>query len=128
MWPFSKKKSEDQEVKDQEVKDAEQVGAAGSPASTGHTSRAEDAQAGAAAAASQAEFTAFSIDHDAVNGDSGPFDGDSVKIEEFDFTDFSVGILDLGSMRIPLPKGVRCRWRWASKARRCCTSSPNSAA
>lgn len=36
MWPFSKKKSEDQEVKDQEVKDAEQVGAAGSPAGTGH--------------------------------------------------------------------------------------------
>ncbi|CQD15637.1 DUF3710 domain-containing protein [Corynebacterium striatum] len=105
MWPFSKKKSEDQEVKDQEVKDAEQVGAAGSPASVGNTSSAEDAQAGAAAAAPQAEFTAFSIDHDAVNGDSGPFDGDSVKIEEFDFTDFSVGILDLGSMRIPLPKG-----------------------
>ena len=100
MWPFSKKKSEDQEVKD-----AEQAGAAGSPARAEQTSSAEDTQAGAAASAPQTEFTAFSIDHDAVNGDSGPFDGDSVKIEEFDFTDFSVGILDLGSMRIPLPKG-----------------------
>ncbi len=57
MWPFSKKKSEDQEVKD-----AEQAGAAGSPARAEQTSSAEDTQAGAAAAAPQAEFTAFSID------------------------------------------------------------------
>ena len=40
-----------------------------------------------------------------VEGDFGPFDGDTVSIEEFDFSDFSLGILDLGSMRIPLPKG-----------------------
>ncbi|MDO5670880.1 MAG: DUF3710 domain-containing protein [Corynebacterium sp.] len=39
-----------------------------------------------------------------VDGDTGPFDGDTVNIEEFDFSDFSLGILDLGSMRIPLPK------------------------
>lgn len=36
--------------------------------------------------------------------DTGPFDGDSVDIEEFDFSDFSTGILNLGSMKIPLPK------------------------
>ena len=39
-----------------------------------------------------------------VAGDTGPFDGDTVDIAEFDFSDFSLGILDLGSMRIPLPK------------------------
>ncbi|MDO5511988.1 DUF3710 domain-containing protein [Corynebacterium sp.] len=39
-----------------------------------------------------------------VDGDTGPFDGDTVDITEFDFSDFSLGILDLGSMRIPLPK------------------------
>jgi len=35
---------------------------------------------------------------------TGPFDGDTVAIEEFDFTDFSLGLLNLGSMKIPLPK------------------------
>ncbi|MDU7600608.1 MAG: DUF3710 domain-containing protein, partial [Corynebacterium sp.] len=37
-------------------------------------------------------------------GQTGPFDGDSVDIETFDFSDFSIGVLDLGSLRIPLPK------------------------
>ena len=41
--------------------------------------------------------------HDAIDGDSGPFDGDSVNIDDFDFSDFSTGILNLGSMLIPLP-------------------------
>lgn len=40
----------------------------------------------------------------AGEGDTGPFDGDTVNIGEFDFSDFSLGILDLGSLRIPLPK------------------------
>lgn len=42
--------------------------------------------------------------HDAVSGDTGPFDGDSVNIDDFDFSDFSIGVLNLGSMIIPLPK------------------------
>ncbi len=37
----------------------------------------------------------------------GPFDGDQVNIQDFDFEDFSVGLLDLGSMRIPLPKATQ---------------------
>lgn len=45
-----------------------------------------------------------SVEPQAVDGDTGPFDGDTVNIAEFDFSDFSLGILDLGSMRIPLPK------------------------
>lgn len=44
------------------------------------------------------------IPHDAVGGETGPFDGDSVNIDEFDFSDFSTVTLDLGSMRVPLPK------------------------
>lgn len=44
--------------------------------------------------------------HDAVSGESGPFDGDSVDINDFDFSDFGTGILNLGSMMIPLPEGA----------------------
>lgn len=45
------------------------------------------------------------IAHDAIGGDTGPFDGDSVDIKEFDFSDFAEGILNLGSIQLPLPKG-----------------------
>lgn len=37
-------------------------------------------------------------------GAVGPFDGDTVDIEEFDFSDFSDAVLDLSSLKIPLPK------------------------
>ncbi|MEJ5927120.1 DUF3710 domain-containing protein [Corynebacterium sp. H128] len=33
----------------------------------------------------------------------GPFDGDSVDIQSYDFSDFSHGTLDLGSIKIPMP-------------------------
>ncbi|WP_080794666.1 DUF3710 domain-containing protein [Corynebacterium pacaense] len=42
--------------------------------------------------------------HDAVGGEMGPFDADSVDINDFDLSDFAKGVLDLGSMQIPLPK------------------------
>lgn len=45
------------------------------------------------------------VEHDAVGGDTGPFDGDSVDIKDFDFSDFAEGILNLGSIQLPLPKG-----------------------
>lgn len=45
--------------------------------------------------------------YDPVGGTTGPFDGDSVEIEDFDFTDFSDVTLNLGSMRIPMPKGTQ---------------------
>ena len=44
-----------------------------------------------------------SIPHDAVGGETGPFDGDNVNIDDFDFTDFSQATLNLGSIRVPLP-------------------------
>lgn len=42
--------------------------------------------------------------HDAISGETGPFDADSVNIEDFDFSDFAGGILNLGSLLVPLPK------------------------
>lgn len=39
------------------------------------------------------------------DNDFGPFDGDTVNFEDFDFSDFSDGALDLGSMVIPVPRG-----------------------
>ncbi|MGJ4095993.1 DUF3710 domain-containing protein [Corynebacterium macclintockiae] len=39
------------------------------------------------------------------DNDFGPFDGDTVNFEDFDFSDFSAGALDLGSMVIPVPRG-----------------------
>ncbi|AHI22961.1 DUF3710 domain-containing protein [Corynebacterium vitaeruminis] len=44
-------------------------------------------------------------DHDAVGGDTGPFDGRSVDFNSFDFSDFGTGVLNLGSVVIPLPHG-----------------------
>ena len=41
---------------------------------------------------------------DPVGGSTGPFDGDNVDIDDFDFSDFSTVTLNLGSMRVPLPK------------------------
>ena len=65
-----------------------------------------DADAVAAGTASPAGDAAPAVvPHDAVGGDTGPFDGDSVDIEEFDFSDYSTGVLNLGSMKLPLPKG-----------------------
>lgn len=37
-------------------------------------------------------------------GETGPFDGDTVDIDTFDFSDFAVGILNLGSLKLPIPK------------------------
>ena len=41
--------------------------------------------------------------HDAVTGATGPYDAGEVNIGDFDFSDFSKGLLDLGSLQIPLP-------------------------
>lgn len=41
--------------------------------------------------------------HDAVTGATGPYDAGEVSIGDFDFSDFSKGLLDLGSLQIPLP-------------------------
>ncbi|WKD61363.1 hypothetical protein CCICO_06715 [Corynebacterium ciconiae DSM 44920] len=79
MWPFGKKNAEN----DAAAEDAVAHGPDQSDAFRGESA----ADTGAAAEA-----------------DYGPFDGQSVDIEEFDFSDFSLGTLDLGSMKIALPK------------------------
>ena len=102
MWPFGKKKKQQA---DDAVTDDAQTTQETSPESLA------DAPADSAADAPAADSSASSADaelsapaHDAINGEPGPFDGDSVNIEDFDFSEFSTGVLDLGSMRIPLPK------------------------
>ncbi|MCQ9335695.1 DUF3710 domain-containing protein [Corynebacterium phoceense] len=88
MWPFSKKSE-----------------AGNAPSAETPDTSASPAAAGAEIPApSQPGVQIVTIPHDPVNGANGPYDGDHVDIESFDFKDFSVGILDLGSMRIPLPK------------------------
>lgn len=42
-------------------------------------------------------------EHDAIDGSMGPYDGRSVKFEDFDFSDFGTGVLNLGSIVLPLP-------------------------
>lgn len=119
LWPFSKKNKDDKanaasdKLSDKlTVADAttgnneatEAVGAAAT-AEAGSLADAAPAETAAAApAAAVADVEVRTIAHDPINGETGPFDGDAVNIEDFNFSDFSVGILDLGSMRIPLPK------------------------
>ncbi|MGV0326051.1 DUF3710 domain-containing protein [Corynebacterium confusum] len=55
------------------------------------------------------------VEHDAVGGDTGPFDGDSLNYEDFDFSDFSAGTLDLGSMKIALPKSSQVQVEMGEK-------------
>ena len=57
------------------------------------------------APAKPADQGPVTIEHDAIGGNTGPFDGDSVDINDFDFSDFAEGILNLGSIQLPLPKG-----------------------
>lgn len=51
-------------------------------------------------------------------GETGPFDGDTLDITEFNFADFAVGILNLGSMRVPMPKGSQVQVEMSDKGPR----------
>lgn len=100
LWPFGKKNDPAQETVQENLQEEtfapvdEQVGEApenNSPQVSGEVAGGVDKPAA-------------SKPHDAISGESGPFDGDSVDIEEFDLSDYATGVLNLGSMRIPLPK------------------------
>ncbi|WP_342319871.1 DUF3710 domain-containing protein [Corynebacterium mayonis] len=96
-WPFGQSKKNDS-------KPAESGRAS---ATSGETLDAQGTEAGGGDKSAQpANETAdpVVIEHDSIGGTTGPFDGDSVRIEDFDFSDFSQVTLDLSSMRIPLPK------------------------
>ena len=84
IWPFGKKNKND--------------------AADAAPAHEQDAVATAASASTE-DAPASAVPDDARDANMGPFDGDTVNIEEFDFGDFSVGILDLESFKMPLPKG-----------------------
>ncbi len=65
---------------------------------------ADASEAGASASEAEANEVSPLENYDPIEGSTGPFDGDAVEIEDFDFSDFSTATLDLGSMRIPLPQ------------------------
>ncbi|KQB86521.1 DUF3710 domain-containing protein [Corynebacterium lowii] len=96
LWPFGKK---DKAKEEEQVGAAEAVSSAetqGSPAAQVSPEVEQVPNAGETGG-----YTAPT--HDAINGETGPFDGDSVDIEDFDFSDFAGGILNLGSLKLPLP-------------------------
>lgn len=97
LWPFGKKDNDN----------AAKPAAPAQPDAQPDTQPAAlaDTPADAAAASDATEAKIISLPHDAVGGDTGPFDGDSVAIEDFNFQDFATGVLDLGSLKIALPKG-----------------------
>ena len=118
FWPFGKKKKKQQEksVESSPLEPKQEQPGAQAPAADAevapHTEAAEEAspvekQETAPAAAPVAPAAAgveALTDYDPVGGSTGPFDGDNVDIEDFDFSDFSDVTLNLGSIRVPLPK------------------------
>ena len=118
FWPFGKKKKKQQEksVESSPLEPKQEQPGAQAPAADAevapHTEAAEEAspvekqEAAPAAApgASAAAGVEALTDYDPVGGSTGPFDGDNVAIEDFDFSDFSDVTLNLGSIRVPLPK------------------------
>lgn len=113
LWPFGKKKREDaeEEAAVWEPTNRAPASADDTPVPAEDTGIVEEPSDQPPVADSEAAVEADGNDgaavrpHDAIHGDSGPFDGDSVDMDEFDFSDFSAGVLNLGSMRIPMPKG-----------------------
>ena len=112
FWPFGKKKKEEQEPKAAQsvTETAPEEVAVATSEDTNASAVAPDPEAESSPAATgtviaQAPGTTKIENYDPVGGSTGPFDGDSVEIEDFDFTDFSDVTLNLGSVRIPLPKG-----------------------
>ncbi|MCT1452284.1 DUF3710 domain-containing protein [Corynebacterium sp. p3-SID1145] len=131
LWPFGKKKKQQdaEPVSATDSQDADNVtyeaapeqepatpaGTAEPAAEPVREAAVADTEADASAAAeigetapatTESTYTGpVTIEHDAVGGDTGPFDGDNVDIKDFDFSDFAEGILNLGSIQLPLPKG-----------------------
>lgn len=105
LWPFGKKNTENNAGADA----TEPQDAAVQPDAAGTEFQGDSADQARAEATGDtgAELDGAPLleDYDPVNGSTGPFDGDSVEIEDFDFTDFSEVTLNLGSMQVPLPKG-----------------------
>ena len=119
IWPFGKNKKDNADTEDSQQNAGEPTAAEPDSASAASDNAAatgnaaapaadvSDTTADAVAAHDETDATApqvVSKPHDSVDGAAGPFDGDSVDIDSFDFSDFSVGVLDLSSMKINLPE------------------------
>lgn len=111
IWPFGKKKKAKQEqdaqqsIKETTTEDAAVATSDDTDVSSAAAQPEAETPAATGAAVAQAPGTTKIENYDPVGGSTGPFDGDSVEIEDFDFTDFSDVTLNLGSVRIPMPKG-----------------------
>ena len=98
LWPFGKKKQAEVSNEDQaEAKELIDVAQESTDALD-----TTDTEPSVGVADSSTDLV--SIPHDAIGGESGPFDGDNVDINDFDFSDVSDGVLNLGSIALPLPK------------------------
>lgn len=113
IWPFGKKKKKKQAEAEASAKAPVEPAVTEEQPAPAESAAAEEApvsvetpeeQHTPAMQASAAEGLQALTDYDPVGGSTGPFDGDHVEIEDFDFSDFSQATLNLGSMRIPLPK------------------------
>lgn len=123
FWPFGKKKKKQENESDvngvhksdadapsDAVQPETSAAADNEPVAGGNNETTTSAEASAVnppaepATASAAAGVAALVDYDPVGGSTGPFDGDNVNIEDFDFSDFSNVTLNLGSIRVPLPK------------------------
>ena len=114
FWPFGKKKKKQKQEKpvassplepkqDQPAAEPEAAPKIEAAEEASPVEKQEAAPASAPVASAAAGVEALT-DYDPVGGSTGPFDGDNVDIEDFDFSDFSNVTLNLGSIRVPLPK------------------------
>ncbi|ALC06094.1 hypothetical protein CDES_08505 [Corynebacterium deserti GIMN1.010] len=108
LWPFGKKKDEEAETTATTATPASEAVDATPDAGVNNGVNAPSALSGLGAVDEPEDVDDPSAGepdptHDAINGETGPFDGGSVNIQDFDFSDFSKGILDLGSLQVPLP-------------------------
>lgn len=104
LWGFSKKKKAAKNNADPlKEQTADQEAARQANQSVTDNSALEDEAAASVEHVEPVAATNASGVNDAA-GETGPFDGDTVDINEFDFGDFSAGILDLGSVKIAIPK------------------------
>ncbi|MDH2455086.1 DUF3710 domain-containing protein [Corynebacterium bovis] len=113
MWPFGSNKSNKQDSSGADPADDRTVtpadsrgdGVTGDPGTAARPDGADRGPRGGSVSAGATAATAGgpADDYDPVNGEYGPFDGDSVSYTDFDFSDFAKGGLDLGSIMVPVP-------------------------
>ncbi|BAU96238.1 hypothetical protein N24_1976 [Corynebacterium suranareeae] len=101
LWPFGKKKESAETTPEENVQDAPAAPVAPETSSVPEALRNLGEQPEVEVDPSVGEPDP---EHDAINGETGPFDAGSVDIQDFDFSDFAKGVLDLGSIQVPLPQ------------------------